>query len=171
MPRRRPVPRPAPMAAKSRVDGDHRASQRLRLDGANRPSNASGTDRGTEPFPAVTGRICTHPCETACNRSAKEGPVAFNAIERAVGDFGIANQLKLSRIAVQPRAEKVAVIGAGPAGLSCAYQLVRRGYAGHRFRKPCASREACCATHPRNSACRVRFSTRRSAAFLDLASS
>jgi NADPH-dependent glutamate synthase beta subunit-like oxidoreductase/Pyruvate/2-oxoacid:ferredoxin oxidoreductase delta subunit len=81
------------------------------------------------PFPAVTGRICPHPCETACNRSAKEGPVAFNAIERAVGDFGIANQLKLSRLAVQPRAEKVSVIGAGPAGLSCAYQLVRRGYA------------------------------------------
>ena len=81
------------------------------------------------PFPAVTGRICPHPCETACNRSAKEVPVAFNAIERMIGDFGIANKLKLSRLAVHPRAEKVAVIGAGPAGLSCAYQLVRRGYA------------------------------------------
>jgi len=80
------------------------------------------------PFPAVTGRICPHPCETACNRSAKDGPVAFNAIERMIGDFGIANKLKLSRLAVQPHAEKVAVIGAGPAGLSCAYQLVRRGY-------------------------------------------
>lgn len=80
------------------------------------------------PFPAVTGRICPHPCETACNRNTKDGPVAFNAIERMIGDFGIANKLKLSRLAVQPRAEKVAVIGAGPAGLSCAYQLVRRGY-------------------------------------------
>jgi len=80
------------------------------------------------PFPAVTGRICPHPCETACNRSAKDGAVAFNAIERAIGDFGIANKLKLSRLAVQPRAEKTAVIGAGPAGLSCAYQLARRGY-------------------------------------------
>ena len=81
------------------------------------------------PFPAVTGRICPHPCETACNRSAKDGPVAFNAIERMIGDFGIANRLKLSRLTDQSRAEKVAVIGAGPAGLSCAYQLVRRGYA------------------------------------------
>ena len=80
------------------------------------------------PFPAVTGRICPHPCETACNRSAKDGAVAFNAIERMIGDFGIAHKLRLSRIVVQPRAEKVAVIGAGPAGLSCAYQLVRRGY-------------------------------------------
>src|SRR5208337_423235 len=81
------------------------------------------------PFPAVTGRICPHPCEAACNRSAKDGAVAFNAIERMIGDFGITNKLRLSRIAVQPRAEKVAVIGAGPAGLSCAYELVRRGYA------------------------------------------
>jgi len=81
------------------------------------------------PFPAVTGRICPHPCETACNRSAKDGAVAFNAIERMIGDFGIAHKLKPSRIVVQSRAEKVAVIGAGPAGLSCAYQLVRRGYA------------------------------------------
>ena len=81
------------------------------------------------PFPAVTGRICPHPCETACNRSAKDGAVAFNAIERMIGDFGIANKLRLSRIVAQPRAERVAVIGAGPAGLSCAYQLVRRGYA------------------------------------------
>jgi NADPH-dependent glutamate synthase beta subunit-like oxidoreductase/Pyruvate/2-oxoacid:ferredoxin oxidoreductase delta subunit len=80
------------------------------------------------PFPAVTGRICPHPCETACNRSAKDGAVALKAIERTIGDFGIANKLKLSRLTVQARTEKVAVIGAGPAGLSCAYQLARRGY-------------------------------------------
>ena len=59
------------------------------------------------PFPAVTGRICPHPCETACNRSAKDGPVAFNAIERMIGDFGIANKLKLSRLAVQPHAAQM----------------------------------------------------------------
>ena len=81
------------------------------------------------PFPAITGRICPHPCEAACNRSAKDGSVAFNAIERVIGDFGIANKLKLSRLATQPHTRKVAVIGAGPAGLSCAYQLARRGYA------------------------------------------
>ncbi len=81
------------------------------------------------PLPAVTGRICPHPCESVCNRSAKDGPVAFNAIERTIGDFGISNRLRLSRLVAQPRTERVAVIGAGPAGLSCAYQLVRRGYA------------------------------------------
>jgi NADPH-dependent glutamate synthase beta subunit-like oxidoreductase len=84
------------------------------------------TDRN--PFPAVCGRVCPHPCEDACNRSKKDGAVAINAIERFVGDFGIARELKLSRLTSEKRTEKIAVIGAGPAGLSCAYQLARRGY-------------------------------------------
>jgi NADPH-dependent glutamate synthase beta subunit-like oxidoreductase/Pyruvate/2-oxoacid:ferredoxin oxidoreductase delta subunit len=80
------------------------------------------------PFPAVCGRVCPHPCEEACNRTAKEGPVAINALERFIGDFAIANNLKLSKLTEETRPEKVAVVGAGPAGLSCAYQLARRGY-------------------------------------------
>jgi NADPH-dependent glutamate synthase beta subunit-like oxidoreductase/Pyruvate/2-oxoacid:ferredoxin oxidoreductase delta subunit len=80
------------------------------------------------PFPAVCGRVCPHPCEDACNRKAKEGPIAINAVERFIGDFGIAKKLKLSRLSEEKHAEKVAVVGAGPAGLSCAYHLVRRGY-------------------------------------------
>jgi len=80
------------------------------------------------PFPAITGRICPHPCEEACNRNAKDGAVAFHAIERILGDFGLAQNFDLPRIAGEARAEKVAVVGAGPAGLSCAYQLARRGY-------------------------------------------
>jgi NADPH-dependent glutamate synthase beta subunit-like oxidoreductase len=84
------------------------------------------TDRN--PFPAVCGRVCPHPCEDACNRSQKDGAVAINALERYVGDFGIAHGLKLSRLTSEQRSESIAVIGAGPAGLSCAYQLARRGY-------------------------------------------
>jgi NADPH-dependent glutamate synthase beta subunit-like oxidoreductase len=84
------------------------------------------TDRN--PFPAVCGRVCPHPCEEGCNRNAKEGPVAINALERFIGDFGIQKGLKLTRLTGEKRSEKVAVIGAGPAGLSCAYQLARRGY-------------------------------------------
>jgi len=80
------------------------------------------------PFPAVCGRVCPHPCEDACNRKEKEGGVAINALERFIGDFGIEKGLKLSRLGQEQRSEKVAVIGAGPAGLSCAYQLARRGY-------------------------------------------
>jgi NADPH-dependent glutamate synthase beta subunit-like oxidoreductase/Pyruvate/2-oxoacid:ferredoxin oxidoreductase delta subunit len=81
------------------------------------------------PFPAVCGRVCPHPCEEACNRAAKDGGVAINAIERFIGDFGIAKGLKLSKLNQETHNEKVAVVGAGPAGLSCAYQLARRGYA------------------------------------------
>jgi NADPH-dependent glutamate synthase beta subunit-like oxidoreductase/Pyruvate/2-oxoacid:ferredoxin oxidoreductase delta subunit len=81
------------------------------------------------PFPAVCGRVCPHPCEDACNRKEKDGPVAINALERFVGDFGIAKRLKLSRLGEEHYPEKAAVVGAGPAGLSCAYQLARRGYA------------------------------------------
>jgi len=80
------------------------------------------------PFPAVTGRVCPHPCEEACNRKTKDGAVAFHVIERMLGDFGIARNFKLQRITSELRREKVAVLGAGPAGLSCAYQLARRGY-------------------------------------------
>ncbi len=80
------------------------------------------------PFPAVCGRVCPHPCEDACNRKEKDGAVAINALERFVGDFGIAKGLRLSRLTEERRTEKIAVIGAGPAGLSCAYQLARCGY-------------------------------------------
>lgn len=80
------------------------------------------------PFPAVCGRVCPHPCEDHCNRKDKDGAVAINALERFVGDFGIARGLKPARLTDERRAEKIAVIGSGPAGLSCAYQLIRRGY-------------------------------------------
>jgi NADPH-dependent glutamate synthase beta subunit-like oxidoreductase len=81
------------------------------------------------PFPAVCGRVCPHPCESNCNRKDKDGPVAINALERFVGDFGVTRNLKLARLTEDNHPEKVAVVGAGPAGLSCAYQLARRGYA------------------------------------------
>ncbi len=81
------------------------------------------------PFPAVCGRVCPHPCENSCNRGAKDGAVAINALERFVGDFGLEKKLSLSKLTDEKHPEKIAVIGAGPAGLSCAYQLTRRGYA------------------------------------------
>jgi NADPH-dependent glutamate synthase beta subunit-like oxidoreductase len=80
------------------------------------------------PFPASCGRVCPHPCEAGCNRSEKEGPVAINAIERFIGDFALDKGLKPTLLTEEKFPEKVAVVGAGPAGLSCAYQLARRGY-------------------------------------------
>jgi NADPH-dependent glutamate synthase beta subunit-like oxidoreductase/Pyruvate/2-oxoacid:ferredoxin oxidoreductase delta subunit len=80
------------------------------------------------PFPAVCGRVCPYPCESACNRKDKDGAVAINAMERFVGDSGIANGWQLTRISEEKKPERIAIVGSGPAGLSCAYQLSRRGY-------------------------------------------
>jgi Pyruvate/2-oxoacid:ferredoxin oxidoreductase delta subunit len=82
------------------------------------------------PFPAICGRVCQHGCEQGCNRKGKDGPVAINAVEQFLGDFAITNGLKLTKPdpAVAP-GQKVAVVGGGPAGLSCACHLARQGYA------------------------------------------
>ena len=83
----------------------------------------------TSPFPAVCGRVCPHPCEDNCNRKELDGAVNVNKIERAIGDFGLEKGLKPKILSDEKRSEKIAVVGAGPGGLSCAYQLARRGYA------------------------------------------
>jgi NADPH-dependent glutamate synthase beta subunit-like oxidoreductase len=83
----------------------------------------------TTPFPAVCGRVCPHPCETRCNRGKKDdGAVNINAFERFIGDYGITHGLQHQKLTIEVMAKKVAVVGAGPAGLSCAFQLARRGY-------------------------------------------
>jgi NADPH-dependent glutamate synthase beta subunit-like oxidoreductase/Pyruvate/2-oxoacid:ferredoxin oxidoreductase delta subunit len=80
------------------------------------------------PFPAVMGRVCPHPCEDNCNRKEKDGSVAVNCLERFIGDWGLEKKLALGKLEADPKSESIGVIGAGPAGLSCAYQLARRGY-------------------------------------------
>ena len=80
------------------------------------------------PMPAVLGRVCPHPCETGCNRQHVDSSLSINCIERFIGDFGLRKELKLKKLTEDTKSEKIAVIGAGPAGLSCAYQLARRGY-------------------------------------------
>lgn len=82
----------------------------------------------TTPFPSVCGRVCPHPCESDCNRSEKDGAVGINNLERYIGDFGLQKNLAPGKLAEEKRSEKIAVIGSGPASLSCAYQLARRGY-------------------------------------------
>ena len=82
----------------------------------------------SNPFPAVCGRVCPHPCETDCNRKAMEGAVAINAFERFLGDFGLQHKLVPKKLTEEVRSEKIAMVGSGPAGLTCAYHLARRGY-------------------------------------------
>jgi NADPH-dependent glutamate synthase beta subunit-like oxidoreductase/Pyruvate/2-oxoacid:ferredoxin oxidoreductase delta subunit len=81
------------------------------------------------PFPATMGRVCPHPCEQHCNRADKDGAVEINALERFLGDWALAEKLPLERQPDSACSESIGVIGAGPAGLSFAYQMVRRGYA------------------------------------------
>ncbi|MBF0584182.1 MAG: FAD-dependent oxidoreductase [Magnetococcales bacterium] len=81
------------------------------------------------PLPATHGRICPHPCESGCNRQHKEdGAVAINNMERFIGDHGLRRKLKFKKLTDVQRTQKIAVIGSGPSGLSCAYQMARRGY-------------------------------------------
>ncbi|HEV3138971.1 MAG TPA: FAD-dependent oxidoreductase, partial [Vicinamibacterales bacterium] len=80
------------------------------------------------PFPSVTGRVCYHPCEQACNRGKYDEAISIRAVERFLGDLGQALPKDVVK-AGQPNGKKVAVVGSGPAGHSAAYQLARLGYA------------------------------------------
>jgi NADPH-dependent glutamate synthase beta subunit-like oxidoreductase len=79
------------------------------------------------PLPRVCGRVCFHPCEGGCNRKEFDEPTAINALERFVGDYAFKAGKRYAPPA-EKRGEKVAVVGSGPAGLSCAYHLASLGY-------------------------------------------
>ena len=79
------------------------------------------------PIPATIGRTCHHPCEKSCNRGEYDGAVSINALEQYIGDMAVNEGWAF----VPPAEEldkKVAIIGGGPAGLSCAYHLRRKGF-------------------------------------------
>ncbi len=80
------------------------------------------------PFPAVCGRVCFHPCENACNRGEFDEAIAIPAIERFLADTASRYELKPNLDRRPPRSERVAVVGAGPSGLAAAYFLARLGY-------------------------------------------
>jgi NADPH-dependent glutamate synthase beta subunit-like oxidoreductase/2,4-dienoyl-CoA reductase-like NADH-dependent reductase (Old Yellow Enzyme family) len=92
------------------------------------------------PFPGVLGRVCPHPCEAECNRGKLEDdPISINGIKRYVADYvmekGLTGQFAYIKPQALPekcpitRKEKVAVVGSGPAGLTAAYFLIKKGYA------------------------------------------
>jgi formate dehydrogenase major subunit len=80
------------------------------------------------PLPATIARICPHPCEDRCIRSDKDGAVSINALERFLGDWALTRTLPLPTPMQRRRDESIGVIGSGPASLSFAYQMARRGY-------------------------------------------
>jgi 2-oxoacid:acceptor oxidoreductase delta subunit (pyruvate/2-ketoisovalerate family) len=80
------------------------------------------------PFPAVMGRVCYHPCETSCNRGQLDESVGINSVERFIGDEGIKRGWRVDSQA-EPSSKRVLVVGAGPSGLAAAYFLARMGHA------------------------------------------
>ena len=79
------------------------------------------------PFPAVMGRVCYHPCETACNRAQLDSAVGINSVERFLGDEAITQGWQLPP-AGAPTGRRVLIVGAGPCGLAAAYRLRRLGH-------------------------------------------
>jgi NADPH-dependent glutamate synthase beta subunit-like oxidoreductase len=85
-------------------------------------------------MPSVTGRVCYHPCETACNRAEHDEPIGIRSVERFLGDFGLQLEENPIIAALPPlHGQTVAIVGSGPGGLACAYHLRRRGYASVIF--------------------------------------
>ncbi|MEO0093630.1 MAG: NAD(P)-binding protein [candidate division WOR-3 bacterium] len=78
------------------------------------------------PFPSITGRVCFHPCEAACNRSEYDEPLGIHNVERFLGDYGLKKTKREKSNNLNGK--QIAIIGSGPAGLSGAYYLAKMGY-------------------------------------------
>ena len=122
------VTRPSPCNLDCPAGTDVRAV--LTLAGEGDAVGAWRTIVERNPLPAVCGRVCYHPCETACNRRALDERVAIHAIERAIAaEAARSNAAAAIAGGLPPATGKgVAIVGSGPAGLSCAYQLARLGH-------------------------------------------
>jgi NADPH-dependent glutamate synthase beta subunit-like oxidoreductase/bacterioferritin-associated ferredoxin/NAD-dependent dihydropyrimidine dehydrogenase PreA subunit len=87
----------------------------------------------TNPLPGVTGRVCNSPCEDACNRGNFDNCVSIRTLERVLAEYASKKSFKMQGL---PRHnEKVAIVGSGPAGISCAFHLARRGFGVTVFEK------------------------------------
>ncbi len=93
---------------------------------AKRIDDAYKVLKRTNPFPAVCGRVCGHPCQYKCRRGQLDEPVAIKNLKRFITDNGKKPKVELLPVT---REEKVAIIGAGPSGLTAALELKKRGYA------------------------------------------
>jgi NADPH-dependent glutamate synthase beta subunit-like oxidoreductase/NAD-dependent dihydropyrimidine dehydrogenase PreA subunit len=87
------------------------------------------------PFPSICGRVCPHPCESECYRDSIDKPVAIHAIERFLGDLDLKAKKRYMPEIKAKKKEKIAIVGSGPAGLTCAYYLAQEGYKVTIFEK------------------------------------
>ena len=104
----------------------------LKLAAQGRYTDALELIKKENPFPAVCGRICNKRCEAECTRGAVDEAVAIDEVKRFIADHDLHEATrfvpKLCNQIGRPYTEKIAVIGAGPAGMSCAYYLANKGY-------------------------------------------
>lgn len=84
--------------------------------------------RERNPLPGICGRVCTHPCESFCNRAKVDAPVAICWLKRFVADYELQHQVPHPKPIPETKQERVAIIGSGPAGLTAANDLIRKGY-------------------------------------------
>jgi DMSO reductase iron-sulfur subunit len=84
--------------------------------------------RENNPFAGVLGRICTHPCEAECQRGKVDEPVAIRSLKRYMADYELGAGREKETPVEKTKEYRVAIIGSGPAGLACAYDLIKMGY-------------------------------------------
>lgn len=116
---------------------NQRAQGYIALIREGRFADAYRTIKEDNPFPSVCGRVCNHRCEEACSRNDGDTPVNIMALKRFVADWVkaqvdsgqlTAESVRYPPAAVEPTNKKVAVVGSGPAGMTCALDLVRKGH-------------------------------------------
>jgi NADH-quinone oxidoreductase subunit F len=102
---------------------------------AGRIKDAYNLIRQANPFPAVCGRICVHPCESKCIRGELDQAIAIRHLKRYAADYALANDGSVDEPTVPANGKRVGIIGAGPSGLTCGYFLARLGYAVELYEK------------------------------------
>lgn len=84
--------------------------------------------RQENPFPAVCGRVCTHPCETVCRRAQVDEPLAIADLKRYAADYVLGKDEPFTDLVFPKNGKSIGIIGSGPSGLTCGYYLSRLGY-------------------------------------------
>jgi NADH-quinone oxidoreductase subunit F len=100
----------------------------IALIAAGRLRDAYNLVRKENPFPAVCGRICTHPCESKCRRAQLDESISIADLKRYVADYVLRNEEPYMDLVFPKKGKSVGIVGAGPSGLTCGYYLARLGY-------------------------------------------
>ncbi|MDP4092077.1 MAG: NADH-ubiquinone oxidoreductase-F iron-sulfur binding region domain-containing protein [Bacillota bacterium] len=100
----------------------------IALIAAGRIRDAYNLIRKENPFPAVCGRVCTHPCESKCRRAQMDEPLSISDLKRYAADYVLKNEEPYMDLVFPKKGKSVGIIGAGPSGLTCGYYLSRLGY-------------------------------------------